>query len=153
MITSNHSGFISSSSISSTSLASESLSLEGSSGVDLTSLIDIIFIVLVFLLLTANTPLLSLAVDVPQSDSASISTIESSKTVSINIMPSAPFFALNTKKYVNLADFKLAFMVIYQPDMTVVIAADKHAPVEPLMQVLALLQQEQIHQTQVVMEH
>ncbi len=35
--------------------------------IDLTALIDIIFIVLVFLLLTANSQLLSLPVGVPQS--------------------------------------------------------------------------------------
>ncbi|MGL6010106.1 MAG: ExbD/TolR family protein, partial [Shewanella oncorhynchi] len=39
------------------------------------------------------------------------------------------------------------------PKATVVIAADKAAPVEPLMQLLALLQTQSISQTQILMEH
>ncbi|MGL4712682.1 MAG: biopolymer transporter ExbD, partial [Shewanella sp.] len=57
---------------------------------DLTALIDIIFIVLVFLLLTANSQLLSLPVDVPQSPSSAITTIDTKQTIAINIMATAP---------------------------------------------------------------
>lgn len=122
---------------------------------DLTALIDIIFIVLVFLLLTANSQLLSLPVDVPQSPSSAITAIDNKQTIAINIMATAPYWAIDGKEFDDLATFTTAFTAHFQtmPKATVVIAADKAAPVEPLMQLLALLQTQSINQTQILMEH
>lgn len=122
---------------------------------DLTALIDIIFIVLVFLLLTANTQLLSLPVDVPQSPSSAITAIDNKPTIAINIMATAPYWAIDSKTFDDLATFTTAFTAHFNtmPEATVVIAADKAAPVEPLMQLLALLQTLSISQTQILMEH
>lgn len=122
--------------------------------IDLTALIDIIFIVLVFLLLTANSQLLSLPVDVPQSPSSAISVVENKPTIAINIMAIAPYWAIDGEPFTNLTTFSTAFTARFQtmPEATVIIAADKAAPVEPLMQLLALLQAQSISQTQILME-
>lgn len=121
---------------------------------DLTALIDIIFIVLVFLLLTANSQLLSLPVDVPQTHST-INAVPAHNTIAINIMASEPFWALEGERYDNWAQFLAAFTLAYDASSqtTVVIAADKQAPVEPLMQLLAALQEKSISQTQIVMQN
>ena len=121
---------------------------------DLTALIDIIFIVLVFLLLTANTQLLSLPVDVPQSPSSAITAIDNKPTIAINIMATAPYWAIDSETFDDLATFTAAFTAHFKnmPEATVVIAADKAAPMEPLMQLLALLQTQSISQTQILME-
>lgn len=122
--------------------------------IDLTALIDIIFIVLVFLLLTANSQLLSLPVDVPQSPSSAISVVENKQAIAINIMPIAPYWAIDGEPFNDLTTFSTAFTARFQamPEATVIIAADKAAPVEPLMQLLALLQAQSISQTQILME-
>lgn len=121
---------------------------------DLTALIDIIFIVLVFLLLTANSQLLSLPVDVPQT-SSTIETVPAHKTLAINIMANEPFWALDGERHDNWPQFLAAFTQAYNasPQATVVIAADKQAPIEPLMQLLAALQEKSISQTQIVMKN
>ena len=51
------------------------------SAIEITPLIDIVFIVIVFLLVTANTPLLSLPVNVPAADKQSVLTASDVDTV------------------------------------------------------------------------
>lgn len=123
--------------------------------IDLTALIDIIFIVLVFLLLTANSQLLSLPVDVPQSSSAAITALENKPSIAINIMAISPHWAIDGEPFSDLANFGAAFEQRFKsmPEASIIIAADKAAPVEPLMQLLALLQTQAIGQTQILMEH
>jgi len=129
--------------------------LEPLPSIDLTALIDIIFIVLVFLLLTANSRLMSLPVEVPQSPSSAITAVEPKESIAINILASTPHWALNGETYTDLHAFSSAFEELLKrhPQASIVIAADKAAPVEPLMQLLALLQGNAISQTQILMEH
>ncbi|WP_299493094.1 biopolymer transporter ExbD [uncultured Shewanella sp.] len=122
---------------------------------DLTPLIDIIFIVLVFLLLTANVPLLSLQVDIPAAANADLTPVVMEKQIAINVMPSSPQWAINGKDYDHWSEFEAAFNTEFasQPNANLIIAADKSAPIEPLMQLLNLLQQHEISQTQILMEN
>ncbi|ABZ77948.1 Biopolymer transport protein ExbD/TolR [Shewanella halifaxensis HAW-EB4] len=123
-------------------------------GLDLTPLIDIIFIVLVFLLLTANTQLLSLPVDVPTESDSSLSPLTQEKHIAINVLVNDPHWALEGKSYNHFDDFEAAFIKAFNdnPKAKVVIAADKTAPVQPLMTLLAALQRQKITNTQILME-
>ena len=122
--------------------------------IDLTPLIDIIFIVLVFLLLTANTQLLTLPVDIPEQGDAQLLPIQAPQPIAISILAAAPHYALEQQTFDQWDSFKAAFLTIHKraPERAVIIAADQDAPVQPLMKLLALLQTQQIDQTQVVME-
>ncbi|WP_298442317.1 biopolymer transporter ExbD [uncultured Ferrimonas sp.] len=122
--------------------------------IDLTSLIDIIFIVLVFLLLTANTQLMALPVDVPQQQETSLVNLNDGHALAVNVLPQAPYYALNQQPFGDFDQFKAAFIAAHKahPERTVVVAADSQAPVQPLMKLLALLQAQRIDQTQIVME-
>lgn len=124
------------------------------SGLDLTPLIDIIFIVLVFLLLTANTQLLSLPVDVPTESSAELTPIDQVENITINVLASEPHWALDGVAFKQFSEFEHAFIKQYQQqsESKVIIAADKTAPVQPLMTLLSLLQRQQITNTQILME-
>ncbi|MBE7213805.1 biopolymer transporter ExbD [Shewanella benthica] len=123
-------------------------------GLDLTPLIDIIFIVLVFLLLTANTQLLSLAIEVPTESTSELQALSQDKHLTINVMASPPFWALDGKEYQDFKQFEQAFISSFKekPDAKVIIAADKEAQVQPLMTLLALMQRQQISNTQILME-
>ncbi len=123
--------------------------------IDMTPLIDIIFIVLVFLLLTANVPLQSLQLDVPTTPNAHLTPITVEKKMTINVMPSSPQWAINGQGYEHWSEFEAAFNTAFntQPDIKIIIAADKSASIEPLMRTLSLLQQHEIKNTQVLMEH
>lgn len=120
---------------------------------DLTALLDIIFIVLVFLLLTANSQLLSLKVDIPQVDNSPISQIDNHDVISVNVLATAPHFAINGQTVADFSDLEKLFDQQYQPPMQVVIGADKQAPVQALMQLIAMLQRKQIQQSQILMKH
>ena len=124
------------------------------SGIDLTPLLDIIFIVLVFLLLTANTQLLSLAIEVPTESTSELQALSQDKHLTINVMASPPFWALDGKEYQDFKQFEQAFISSFKkkPDAKVIIAADKEAQVQPLMTLLALMQRQQISNTQILME-
>lgn len=123
-------------------------------GIDLTPLIDIIFIVLVFLLLTANTQLLTLPVDIPTEASSELTALPQKQHIGINILANEPYWALDGETFTDFAQFEAAFIHIFNdtPDIRVVVAADKNAPVQPLMTLLALLQRQQISNTQILME-
>lgn len=123
-------------------------------GLDLTPLIDIIFIVLVFLLLTANTQLLSLPVDVPTETDSSLSALSQDRHIAINVLQSEPHWALDGQSYSDFNAFEAAFTQAFKanPKAKVVIAADKTAPVQPLMTVLAAMQRQNITNTQILME-
>ena len=124
------------------------------SGIDLTPLLDIIFIVLVFLLLTANTQLLSLAIEVPTESTSELQALSQDKHLTINVMASPPFWALDGKEYQDFKQFEQAFISNFKekPDAKVIIAADKEAQVQPLLTLLALMQRKQISNTQILME-
>ncbi|WP_345874170.1 ExbD/TolR family protein [Shewanella algae] len=123
------------------------------SGLDLTPLIDIIFIVLVFLLLTANPKLLSLPIEVPDNSSTTLSP-QAQTQLTVSVLPQAPFWALNEQKFARFDAFEQALTqaLADNPELTLVVAADKEARVQPLMQLLSLLQRLEISQTRVLME-
>ncbi len=123
-------------------------------GVDMTALIDIIFIMLVFFMLTANVRLQALPVDVPTHGGESTQTITRPDSISINVMTDSPYWALDGER---LDDFKvfeqqLLERVKSNPSATLIVAADKQADVQHLMRLLALLQAQSISQTQILME-
>ena len=123
-------------------------------GLDLTPLIDIIFIVLVFLLLTANTQLLSLPVELPTQTSTTLTAITQDKNLTINVLETQPHWALDGVTFNDFDKFESAFIQQYssQTSAKVIIAADKSAQVQPLMTLLALLQEQEISNTQILME-
>ncbi|PIE25266.1 MAG: biopolymer transporter ExbD [Neptuniibacter caesariensis] len=121
---------------------------------ELTPLIDIIFIVVVFLLLTANTRLLTLPIDVPVSDSQLGSSKQTDTPLTISLLPEAPHYAIDKQKYHDWDDFKAILLntIGTQKDRPLVVAADKDASVEPLLKLLALLNEQQITNTQILMK-
>ncbi len=64
---------------------------------DLTPLLDIIFIVMVFLLLTATVKIKSLDVDLPQTATKTLQTTQADP-ITINLVANAPHWALQGEK-------------------------------------------------------
>ncbi|MBD1391323.1 biopolymer transporter ExbD [Neiella sp. HB171785] len=123
-----------------------------STQLELTPLIDIVFIVVVFLLLTANARLLSLPVDIPTTDQAAPASANH-HSLTLAIQPNSPMFAINQQGYESWAAFEQALSpLLANADQQVTIAADRNADVEPLLKLLALLNQQQITNTQILME-
>ena len=120
---------------------------------DLTPLLDIIFIVMVFLLLTATVKIKALDVDLPQTATKTLQTTQADP-IAINLVSEAPYWALQGKKINQWDDFKTALLqeVKTNPTKPVVIGADKAASVEQMLKLLAFLQEHNIKATQLLME-
>lgn len=119
---------------------------------DLTPLLDIIFIVMVFLMLTAAVKLESLEVDLPTTDSQVVSEVDT-KSITINILSETPYWAIDGKKYIDWENFTLALIEQHKSDkQPIVIGADKTADVQHLVKLLAFLQENGIQATQLLTE-
>ena len=121
---------------------------------DLTPLLDIIFIVMVFLLLTANIHIQTLEVAIPQTEESAVLSPADEEMIAITVLAGDASWALQGTPYADWTRFTAAFMESRQsqPDKPVVIAADKQASVENMLKVLAFLQSNNINATNIVME-
>jgi len=121
--------------------------------VDLTPLLDIIFIVMVFLMLSANIKLQSLQVDLPTTDTSAVQVVDN-KAVTINILHSQPHWAIDGEAQKDWVGFqeKLIQIVEEKPETQWIIAADKTAEVQHMVKLLGFLQQHNIQATQLLIE-
>ncbi|RTZ18210.1 biopolymer transporter ExbD [Vibrio aquaticus] len=119
---------------------------------DLTPLLDIIFIVMVFLMLTAAVKLDSLEVDLPAADSSAVSEVDT-QSLTVNILESSPHWAIDGQEYIDWENFTLALLEEHRTkERPIVIGADKTADVQHLVKLLAFLQENGIQATQLLTE-
>ncbi|CAH0990606.1 Tol-Pal system protein TolR [Sinobacterium norvegicum] len=120
---------------------------------ELTPLIDIVFIVIVFLLLTANSPLLKLPIDIPESSEETTLAASDAPVITVAIAAEKPYWRIEEQPFTDWVIFKESLLEqMATADQTITIAADKAAPTEPLLQLLAFLHQNNITNTQIIME-
>jgi biopolymer transport protein ExbD len=120
---------------------------------ELTPLIDIVFIVIVFLLLTANSPLLKLPIDIPKSNENAALSVAKDPILTVAIAAEKPYWRIEQQTFSDWVIFRESLLEqLATSEQTVTIAADKAAPTEPLLQLLAFLHQQQITNTQIIME-
>jgi len=127
---------------------------EESLSLDLTPLLDLIFIVMVFLLLTTNVQVQTMEIDVPQTDKTNVLSAVEKQVITINILAGESRWALDEKSYQEWSDFTSALLNIVKnnPHKQLIIAADKSADVQSLLRLLAFLQHNHIQTTNIVME-
>lgn len=121
---------------------------------DLTPLLDVIFIVLVFFMLTAQTPLLELPLQLPQSQEQ-LPAASAGKNERLQIQlaadgrwllngtPQADFSALR-------AELKQAFAADSHASLD--LALDRQAPLTAFLDLMALLQQQGIQDSRILLE-
>ncbi|OEF27607.1 ExbD/TolR family protein [Vibrio rumoiensis] len=125
---------------------------------DLTPLLDIIFIVMVFLLLTASVKLASLEVELPSNETSQSEAIDT-QSITLNILKQAPHWAIDGKSYPDWNSFKEALLSQVakpaqedKPKKDIVIAADKSAEIQHMVKLFTFLQEQKISATQILME-
>ncbi|HDM8043247.1 TPA: biopolymer transporter ExbD [Vibrio campbellii] len=119
---------------------------------DLTPLLDIIFIVMVFLMLTAAVKLDSLDVNLPSTDSQAVAEVDK-ESITVNILKEEPHWAINGKAYINWENFTLALLEESKStDKPIVIGAEKTADIQSLVKLLGFLQENGIQATQLLTE-
>jgi biopolymer transport protein ExbD len=121
---------------------------------ELTPLIDVIFIVIVFLLLTANVRLLSLPVTVPATDDMATVTNTNQAIIAITVSNDNAGWYLEKEYFLDWALFRKRLLIAIKekPDSKITLAADQQADVQRFVQVLTLLQQQQVTDTRIIIE-
>ena len=121
---------------------------------DLTSLVDVIFILMVFFLLTANSVDRALTVDLPQEGADQATPVTASDPITLTLFAGAPRWQVNQQP---LQDWLAVEQAILQrraerPGAEVVIAGDRQVPLERLLQALAFLKREGLRTAEILME-
>ncbi len=121
---------------------------------ELTPLIDVIFIVIVFLLLTANVRLLSLPVTVPETDDVTEATSQDQPTIAITVSNENKGWYLEEEYFTewDLFRSRLLLAIEQKVDSQITLAADQQADVQRFVKVLTLLQQQQISDTRIIVK-
>ena len=121
---------------------------------DLTPLLDVVFIVMVFLLFTANVQTLSLPVNLPEASREEATLSQEPKTLTVSILAKGQPWALEEEKYDRFEDFSQALLTTIKeaPDTTVLVAGDKAAPLGNLVELMIFLSEHEITAAQVLME-
>jgi biopolymer transport protein ExbD len=121
---------------------------------DLTPLLDVIFIVLVFFMLTAQTPLLELPLQLPQSDEA-LPAASAGKSERLQIQLTADghwhFNGVQQADFPALrAELTQAFTA--NSNASLDLALDRQAPLTAFLDLMALLQQQGIQDSRILLE-
>ena len=120
---------------------------------DLTPLLDIIFIVLVFMLLTANMRLASLPMDLPASEHAAATMPSDPMTISLS-NHGPDLWGIDDRGYASQGEFEQALMaaLVANPERPVALASDRNVPVQRMLDLFALLQKQGVEVAEIALQ-
>lgn len=123
-------------------------------GPDLTPLLDIIFIVMVFLLLTANISIKTMNIELPTTDQTELLAPPKKPVIAVNLLLGEPSWAIAETPYQDWSNFSKDLLELsqQQPDSVVLLVADKNVTVESMLRMLAFMQKNQINTTNIMMD-
>lgn len=119
---------------------------------DLTPMLDILFILIVFFLLTIGTVLPSLEVTLPESVAEQPVPLEESQPLLVEIQPKG--YRLAGEEMTSLAQLqaRLKAMPAEQRERPLVIAGEKTLPMQRLLEVLTRLQEQGLKTANILMQ-
>lgn len=119
---------------------------------DLTPMLDILFILLVFFILTAGAVFQSLELTLPENVSEELELAHEPKHIMLEIR--AQNYALDGEEFSTLDDLKdrVSKAVRAKPDYELIVAGDKQASIERLLNVLTYLQSQGIDAANILMQ-
>lgn len=109
---------------------------------DLTPLIDVMFMLIIFLVLTANSAVQYFDVSLPEETLSETTMQNTPDPISITVFPTADQWAINEQKFESFSAFKALLIDQLNTDNAseIVIVSDKSVTVEKLMKLLNLLE-------------
>ena len=123
---------------------------------DLTPMLDIIFILLVFFILTANSLQHSLEIDLPQEQKEQSEPLmpHLDATLTIELFDEAPYWGISGQRFSSWEETKVEIeKKLNDPTpLQVNVAGDRQAPMEHLVWLLSLLKDHQMDRTNILME-
>lgn len=121
---------------------------------DLTPLLDVLFMVLVFFLLTANSAPVALRLDLPNDTAASALPLTEKQPIRLEIHARAPAWQIDGQPLADWPAARERLLALHgeRPERSIVIAGERNAPLEQLVDVLGLLEAEQIPVARVLLD-
>lgn len=119
---------------------------------DLTPLLDVMFMLIVFFLLTANSVPYALDVALPEDNEAVSHAVEDPDMLSITLLPAEQGWKINDSPYETEKEFKLALKEKASDNKKVIIMGDKDVSMQKLLTVMAFLRKHNIEAADIVME-
>ncbi|WP_169545356.1 ExbD/TolR family protein [Sneathiella aquimaris] len=118
---------------------------------DLTPMLDILFILLVFFMLTAGTVLQSFEVTLPEDVTDEMPTLKVSKPIIIEIKKDV--YIVDKKQINEFKNLKISVLELVKrnPDQELVIAGDKDVSIDRLLGLLTYLQTQNIKTANILM--
>jgi biopolymer transport protein ExbD len=119
---------------------------------DLTPMLDILFIMLVFFMLTAGSVFQSLDLKLPSSVMEELTILNEPEHIMLEIHQNK--YALNNKSIKTFDELRQAIPALLKdkPDYELIIAGDKRIAIERLLKVLTYLQSEGIDAANILMQ-
>lgn len=119
---------------------------------DFTPLIDVMFMLIVFFILTANSVPYALDVALPNDSDAVTQAVEDPDMVSITLLNEDGGWKINDVVFKNENDFKDALKAKTADNKKVIIIGDKSVSMEKLLNVMTFLRKHNIEAAEIVMD-
>lgn len=119
---------------------------------DLTPLLDVMFMLIVFFILTANAVPYALDVNLPQDDEEVTQAVEDPNMLSVTLLPGEDGWKINETAYQDERAFKEALQIRARDNKQVVIIGDKDVSMQKLLTVMVFLRKHNIEAADIVME-
>ncbi|MDA0781502.1 MAG: biopolymer transporter ExbD [Rickettsiales bacterium] len=121
---------------------------------DLTPLLDVMFMLIIFLVLTTNTMQQVFDVTLPEDKEDALKVLTEEDTIKITIFAEEKMWAINEQKFEDFELFKKSLIDAYgnSPEKKVVVYGDKNATIDRLMSLLTFLRSKGIQTADIVME-
>ncbi len=117
---------------------------------DLTPLIDVLFMLIVFLMLTINAVPLAVDLKLPEDSQGVAKEVQNDKVIKLTILKDS--FKLDDKEYNNFNVLTDEFNSIYSKEKPVIIESDKNAAVNDFMKIITFMQKQGVQKLDILTE-
>lgn len=123
-------------------------------GADLTPLIDVLFMLIVFMVLTANSAQLAIEANLPSTEESGLSLPSPESPLTVTIRAAGNAYSVDEADYPDWPAARTAMQSALEadPDRPVVLATEPDAPVQRLIDAMAYLQRAGIPDAQILLE-
>lgn len=121
---------------------------------DLTPLLDVMFMLIIFLVLTTNAMQQVFDISLPEDKDDVLEVLSENDTIKITIFSEGGQWAINEQKFADFADFKSKLVTVYSSSKKkhVIVFGDKSATIDRLMELLTFMRSKGIEAADIVMK-
>lgn len=122
---------------------------------DLTPLLDVMFMLIVFLILTANAVPFAVDVQLPSDEQSVSKMVDEEKTIILTLLPEEKGWKLNQDSYTDEAQMQAVLLEQYNKDkeQRIIIAGEKSVSMQKLLNAITFLRKHNIQTADILMEH